>query len=34
VTLEDWHKLLALFIDLVPVETFGELLSELDLSDA
>ena len=30
---EDRQKLLALFIDLVPVETFGELLSELDVRD-
>ena len=34
VTLEGRHKLLALFIDLVPVETFGEVLSELDVRDA
>jgi hypothetical protein len=34
VVLEDRQKLLALFIDLVPVETFGELLSELDVRDA
>jgi hypothetical protein len=34
VTLEDRQKLLALFIDLVPVETFGEVLSELDVREA
>jgi hypothetical protein len=34
VTLEDRQKLLALFLDLVPVETFGEVLSELDVREA
>ncbi|MER3422015.1 MAG: hypothetical protein C4293_01065 [Nitrospiraceae bacterium] len=29
---EDRPKLLALFIDLVPVETFGEMVAEFDLS--
>ena len=33
VTLEDRQKLLALFIDLVPVDTFGEVLSELDVRE-
>jgi len=33
VTLEERQKLLALFIDLVPVDTFGEVLSGLDVRD-
>ena len=33
VTLEDRQKLLALFIDLVPVDTFGEVLSGLDVRE-
>ena len=34
VTMEDRQKLLVLFIDLVPVDTFGEVLRELDERDA
>ena len=30
----DRHKLLALFIDVIPVETFGELVAGLELTDS